>query len=94
VAKQSQVGFDAIGVCPEDANHLVADFGSIDGGEYRRTAQKIGYFIRARLAAQVGDHRVSVEDGHPAVPCLRSSAAASADRSSARAVSAAGPGAA
>ena len=92
MAEQGQIGFHAVCVRPEDTDHLVADSGGVDGGEDGWAAQQIGYLVRRGFTAQVGDHRVGVEDGHPAWPCLRSSLAASAARSAARAVSVAGPG--
>ena len=60
MAEQRQVGFHAVGVSPEDADHLVADFGGVDGGENGGAAQQVGYLVRAGFAAQVGDHRVGV----------------------------------
>ena len=92
VAEQGQIGFHAVGVRPEDADHLVADLGSVDGGEDGRAAQQIGYLVRAGFAAQVGDHRVGIEDGHLAADRLRSALAVSAARLAARAESVAGPG--
>lgn len=51
MAEQGQISFHAVRVCPEDTDHLIADFGGVNGGEDRGATQQIGYFVRGGFAA-------------------------------------------
>jgi hypothetical protein len=51
MAEQGQISFHAVRVCPEDTDHLIADFGGVNGGENRGATQQIGYLVRSGFAA-------------------------------------------
>lgn len=91
VAEKGQVGFDAVFVRAEDADHLIPNLGGVYRGENSRTAQQAGYLARRRFASQVRDQRVRIENCHLRPVSLRSSLAASSDRFAARMVSTSGP---